>query len=258
MSWLTWAQAAGALVVGLAAGFVVTVLIARIPAGEGLRPPLRCPHCGAGLRAADLIPVLSWPRLRGRCRECQEGYGAWYPAAELITAGLFLALWLRFGPVPLLAALAYFAILSVALTFIDARSQRLPDALTLPAYPISLVLLAISVPFVHDGLRHLVQALIGMAVAWLFFFIQALIYPSGIGWGDVKLSGILGLFLGWFGVQALVYGIVGGYLLAAVAGLGLIVARRATRKTKLAFGPFLLIATMAVIIATGTGGPLLL
>jgi leader peptidase (prepilin peptidase) / N-methyltransferase len=74
----------------------------------------------------------------------------------------------------------------------------------------------------------------------------------------VKLSGILGLFLGWFGVQALVYGIVGGYLLAAVAGLGLIVARRATRKTKLAFGPFLLIATMAVIIATGTGGPLLL
>jgi leader peptidase (prepilin peptidase) / N-methyltransferase len=251
MDWLAWAEAAGALIAGLAAGFVVTVLIARIPAGNGVGPPFRCQGCGAGLRAADMIPVLSWLRLRGRCREGQEIFGGYYPMAELITAGLFLALWLRFGPVPLLAALAYLAILTVALSFIDAAHQRLPDALTLPAYPIALILLAISVPFVHGGLRHLVEALIGMAVTWSFFFLQALIYPSGIGWGDVKLSGILGLYLGWFGIQALVYGIVGGYLLAAVAGLGLIVARRATRKTKLAFGPFLLIATMAVIIATG-------
>jgi leader peptidase (prepilin peptidase) / N-methyltransferase len=139
----------------------------------------------------------------------------------------------------------------VALCFIDVAHHRLPDALTLPSYPLGLALLASSVPFVTDGPRHLVEALIGMAIAWLLFLLQAFVYPSGIGWGDVKLSGVLGLYLGWFGFRALAYGLFGGYLLAAVAGLGLIVAGRATRKTKLAFGPFLLAAAMAVILAAG-------
>lgn len=251
-----WAGAAGAVIVGLAVGSLVTMLIARIPDQPELRPPLRgqpfrCQNCGEGPRWADLIPVLGRLRLRGRCRSCGEPFGGWHLAAELITPALFLALWARFGPVPLLPALAYLAVISVALCFIDVAHHRLPDALTLPSYPVGLALLAISVPFVTDGPRHLVDALIGMAIAWLLFVLQAFVYPSGIGWGDVKLSGVLGLYLGWFGFRALAYGLFGGYLLAAVAGLGLIAAGRATRKTKLAFGPFLLVAAMAVILAVG-------
>lgn len=251
MDWAGWAEAAGAVIAGLAAGSLVTVLAARIPERQSLRPPWRCPRCAARLRGADLIPVLGWLRLRGRCRSCQHPFGARHLAAELITAALFLALWLRFGPVPLLPALAYLAIVSVALCFIDVALQRLPDALTLPSYPAGLVLLGISVPFVADGPRHFAEALIGMAAAWLLFVLQAFIYPAGIGWGDVKLSGVLGLYLGWFGIPALFYGLAGGYVLAAVAGVALIITRRATRKSRLAFGPFLLAATMAVIIATG-------
>jgi leader peptidase (prepilin peptidase)/N-methyltransferase len=251
MDWAAWAEAAAALVAGLAAGVLVTVLVARIPGRQSLRPPFRCQQCDVRLRTADTIPVISWLTLRGRCRACQQPFGAWSLAAELITAGLFLALWLRFGPVPLLAALAYLAVLSVALAFIDAAQHRLPDVLTLSGYPIALILLGIAAPFVPGGLRHFVQALIGMAVAWLLFFLQAFIYPAGIGWGDVKLSGVLGLYLGWFGLPALVYGLFGAYLLAALVGIGLIATRRATRKTHLAFGPYLLAATIVAIIATG-------
>jgi leader peptidase (prepilin peptidase)/N-methyltransferase len=245
---MEWAGVAGALLAGLAAGWVAGVLVARVPGRDGLRPPLRCQRCSVALRWPDMVPVLGWLRRRGRCRSCGESYGGWYLAVELITPALFLALWLRFGLVPLLPALAYLATVSVALGFIDAAHQRLPDALTLPSYPIALVLLAISVPFVTGGLRHLVEALIGMAIAWLLFVVQAFIYPAGIGWGDVKLSGLLGLYLGWFGLTDVAYGLFGGYLLAAVAGLGLIAAGRATRKTRLPFGPFLLGATLAVIL----------
>ena len=101
-----------------------------------------------------------------------------------------------------------------------------------------------------------VVALIGLAAAWLLFLIQALIYPAGIGWGDVKLSGVLGLYLGWLGVSALVAGLFLGYLLAALAGLGLLAARRATRKSQLPFGPFLLAGTLIAILLSYSGGPL--
>lgn len=253
--WAGAAGATGAAIAGLAAGTIAGVLIARIPQRRGLRPPLRCPRCGVQLRAAEMIPLIGWLRLRGRCRSCQQPFGAWYPAAELITAALFTALWLRFGPSPLLPALAYLTVVSVALCFIDAVHYRLPDALTLPSYPIGLILLGIGAAATPGGARHLIGCLIGMAAAWLFFVLQAFIYPAGIGWGDVKLSGVLGLYLGWFGFRALILGLLGGYLLAAVAGIGLLLARRATRKSRLAFGPYLLVSTMAVILVTGMTAP---
>jgi leader peptidase (prepilin peptidase) / N-methyltransferase len=88
-----------------------------------------------------------------------------------------------------------------------------------------------------------------MAAVWLFFVLQAFVYPAGIGWGDVKLSGVIGLYLGWFGIGAVLAGIIGGYLLAAVTGIGLIAARRATRKSQIPFGPFLLASALATLLA---------
>jgi leader peptidase (prepilin peptidase)/N-methyltransferase len=87
-----------------------------------------------------------------------------------------------------------------------------------------------------------------MAAVWLFFAAQVLIYPAGMGWGDVKLSGLIGLYLGWFGAGPLIDGAVGGYLLAAVTGIGLIATRRASRKSRLPFGPFMLAGAFAVIL----------
>ena len=94
-------------------------------------------------------------------------------------------------------------------------------------------------------------AVLGLALAWAFFVLQVLIYPAGLGWGDVKLSGLLGLYLGWLGLGALAAGLFLGYLFAAVAGLGLIATRRASRKSHLAFGPFLLAGALAAVLITG-------
>jgi prepilin signal peptidase PulO-like enzyme (type II secretory pathway) len=274
-----WAAAAAMLLVGLAAGSAASVLAVWIPVRRGQPasqvsrpqsdpppsdpprsdPPRSDPPRSDGprddltLHAADLIPLTGWLRLRGRYPARRVAFGLGYPAAELITAALFVALWFRFGASPVLPAFCYLALVGVALGVIDARYKRLPDVLTLPSYPVALVLLGIGALFVPDGGRHFAGGLIGLAVAWLFFALQAFIYPAGIGWGDVKLSGVLGLYLGWFGTRAFLAGLLGSYLLAFVAGIGLLLARRATRKSLLPFGPFMLASCLAVIIATGPG-----
>ena len=249
MSAAGWIVTAAMAAAGLTAGCWLTMLAARIPRGESLRLPLgRCAVCGSPAALADLIPLLGWARMRRRCPECRQGFGAWYAAAGIVTAAALAAMWLRFGAAPELPAFCYLAVAGVPLGFIDTRYQRLPDLLTLPSYPIGLAALGIGAIFVAAGGRHFVHGLIGMAAVWLFFVLQVLVYPAGMGWGDVKLSGIVGLYLGWFGAGAVIAGLLGGYLLAALTGIGLIATRRATRKSHLPFGPFMLAAALAVIV----------
>jgi len=244
-----WIVTVALAAAGLTVGSWVTMLAARVPRGESLRLPAgRCAACGWPAGLADLIPVLGWMRLRSRCAECRQAFGYWYPAAGLITAAALVAMWLRFGARPELAAFCYLAVVGIPLAFIDARYQRLPDVLTLPSYPVGIGALGIGALFVHDGGRPFSYALIGMAAVWLFFVLQVLIYPAGMGWGDVKLSGLIGLYLGWFGAGALFAGLLGGYLLAAVTGIWLLATRRASRKSRLPFGPFMLAGAFAVIL----------
>jgi leader peptidase (prepilin peptidase)/N-methyltransferase len=263
MDALAWVTIAAAGVAGLGAGRYVAVLIAWVPvssadsAGDGprrRRPPGRCPHGVAALLAADLVPAPGRAGLRGRCPDCAARLGGWSVAAELLTAAVLVVLAAGLGPSPVLPAFCYFGVIAVALAFIDARSQRLPDFLTLPSYPVAVLLLGAAALATSGGGRSILDALAGMAAAWLLFFVQALIYPAGIGWGDVKLSGVVGLYLGWLGVGALVTGLLLGYLLAAIAGAALLVTGRATRKSRLAFGPFLLTGALAVIVITSLGG----
>jgi leader peptidase (prepilin peptidase) / N-methyltransferase len=247
-----WALAGIGAVAGLLAGSYLTVLAARVPARENvLHPPGRCPACGTRLRAVDMIPLAGWLRLRGRCRTCQARYGRWYPAVELSTALLFALMALRFGASPVLPAFWLLAALAVVLTVTDLRHRRLPDLLTLPAYPAALALLGMAALALPGGGHRFLVALIGLAAAWLLFLVLALISPAGMGGGDVKLSGVLGLYLGWLGAAALMAGLLGAFLLAAVTGIGLIAARKATRKSQLPFGPFMLTATLAVIAVSG-------
>jgi leader peptidase (prepilin peptidase)/N-methyltransferase len=174
----------------------------------------------------------------------------------------------RFGPSPALPAFCYLAAIGVRLAVIDARSQRLPDALTLPSYPVALALLGFAALLLPGGAGHFLSALAGLALAWGVFLLQVLLYPAGLGWGDVKLAGLLGLYLGWLGggwadgawlgggwlggswldQGALLAGLFLGYLFAAAAGLALIAARRASRKSRLPFGPYLLAGALTAIL----------
>ena len=210
-------------------------------AAGGARPdPPRT--AGVGALAAEVAAGGAHP---GRPRTAAT---AVIVASAALAFGMMVV---RFGLSPVLPAYGYLAVAGAALAVIDARQRRLPDRLTLPSYPVALALLGLAALVQPGGGAHFTGALAGLGIALALFLAQAVIYPAGLGWGDVKLAGILGLYLGWLGLAVLVAGLFLGYLLAAVAGLGLIAAGRASRKTQLPFGPFLLAGTLAAIVLSG-------
>jgi leader peptidase (prepilin peptidase)/N-methyltransferase len=204
----------------------------------------------AVLQPAALQPAVPQPAAPQRA-DPPPGGRRTRVALILGTALACVVMALRFGPTPALPAFCYLAGIGMPLAVIDTRCRRLPDALILPSYPIALALLGIAALLLPGGGRQFLTAVLGLALAWAFFLLQVLIYPAGLGWGDVKLSGLLGLYLGWLGPGALAAGLFLGYLSAAAAGLGLIATRRASRKSHLAFGPFLLGGALAAVLITG-------
>jgi leader peptidase (prepilin peptidase) / N-methyltransferase len=176
---------------------------------------------------------------------------SWVRLATLVTLVTVAAVVVRLGLNPQTPAFGYLAAVGVPLAFIDVREYRLPDVLTLPSYPASLLLLGAAAPFVPGGTGRFAHALIGMAAAVALFFLLLLAFPAGIGMGDVKLAGPLGAYLGWLGAAAFVTGLLAAWLLAALTATGLLLARRATRKSEIPFGPFLIAATLGVVLASG-------
>ncbi|XVQ12663.1 prepilin peptidase [Spirillospora sp. CA-255316] len=151
----------------------------------------------------------------------------------------------RNGLQPDLAALAYLGFVGTALGFIDVRLRRLPDPLTLPSYPIGIALLGAAAPFTAGGGGRLAAALVGLLSLGAVFAIQWFCFPAGLGFGDVKLSGVLGLYLGWFGFDAWMFGVLAMFVLGGSCAVGLLVLRRAGRKDSIPFGPFMLLGTLA-------------
>jgi leader peptidase (prepilin peptidase)/N-methyltransferase len=254
-------------VLGLSIGSFLNVVVFRVPNGLSVvRPASACPGCGAKIRARDNVPVLSWVALRGRCRACQEPISARYPIVETVTAAAFVAIALLVVPSILtagtvsataaatltLVALLYLAAISVALSAIDLDVKRLPNAIVLPSYLVAAALL-IPAAILDGRPEALVSLAVGSAGSFLFFAVLALIRPGGMGWGDVKLAGLLGLYLGFFGWGQLAVGIAAAFLLGGIAGIGLLLTRRATRSGALPFGPWMFAGTWIGIIA---GAPL--
>jgi prepilin signal peptidase PulO-like enzyme (type II secretory pathway) len=169
-------------------------------------------------------------------------------AMGLVTAALFGVLGWSAGMEPVLPALLYIAAAGTLLGFIDVEVKRLPDRFTLPSYGIAAALLGAAVPFTDDGLRRFEHALIGMAVLFALYFVQAFVAPSGIGLGDVKLSGVLGLYLGWFGQDAWIIGLLATYLSGGLVAVGIMIVRR-TRKGEFPFGPYMLAGALIGILS---------
>jgi leader peptidase (prepilin peptidase)/N-methyltransferase len=233
---------------GLLIGSFLNVVIWRVPRGESVnRPPSHCPGCDARIRPYDNVPVLSWLLLRGRCRDCRTPISARYPLVELATAVLFAAMAARFGAHAVLPAFLYLAAIGVALSMIDLDTKRLPNAIVLPSYVVAVVLLGAAAITNHDGDRA-IRAVIGMACYYGVFLLLRLAYPKGMGFGDVKLAGVLGLYLGWLGAPAWWLGVLGGFVLGGMYAAGLLVTRRGSRKTEIPFGPFMLAGALAGIL----------
>jgi leader peptidase (prepilin peptidase)/N-methyltransferase len=193
---------------------------------------------------------MSWLLLRGRCRDCGESIRARYPLVEAGTGAVFVVMTLRIGFEPELPAFLYLGAIGVALALIDLDVKRLPNVIVLPSYLVAGVLLALAA-LVSDGWDDLFRAGIGMVVLYGFYFLLALIYPAGMGFGDVKLAGVLGLYLGWLGWAELVAGGFLGFLFGGVVGGALMAVRRAGRKSTIPFGPFMLAGALVAILWGG-------
>jgi leader peptidase (prepilin peptidase) / N-methyltransferase len=246
---------AGALIaitiIGLVVGSFLNVVIWRVPRGESVvRPASHCPSCNEAVRPRDNIPVLSWLLLHRRCRDCSAPISGRYPAVELLTGAVFLVLALRIGMDAALPAFLYLGAVSVALALIDLDVKRLPNAIVLPSYGVALVLLGVAA-LTNGDWSNLLRALVGMAVLFGFYFLLVLAYPSGMGFGDVKLAGVLGLYLGYLGWAEVVTGGFLGFLFGGVVGGGLMLVRKAGRKSQIPFGPFMLMGALVAIVAGG-------
>ena len=233
---------------GLLIGSFLNVVVHRVPAGLSVvSPPSACPSCTTPIRPRDNVPVAGWLLLRGRCRDCRAPISARYPLVELGTGVLFAVMALRFGPDAVLPAYLYLAAVGLALALIDLDCRRLPDALTLPSYPAAAVLLGVAALAGSDS-GSLVRALLGGAVMFAVYFLLCLAYPAGMGFGDVKLSGVLGLYLGWLGWDVLAVGLFLGFALGAVFGIALIASGRGSRKSKVPFGPFMIGGALIAVL----------
>lgn len=235
-------------VAGLLIGSFLNVVVWRVPRGESVvSPPSHCPRCDAPIAPCDNLPVLSWLVLRGKCRHCGEPISARYPAVELLTSGVFGALAARLGADWALPAFLYLGAVLVALALIDLDTKRLPNVLTLPSYAAGIVLLG-AAALLDGEPRTLVRALIGMAALYAIYFVLVLAYPKGMGFGDVKLAGVLGLYLGYLGWSTWFVGWLLGFLLGGFFGVAALALRVATRKTMIPYGPFMIAGALLAIL----------
>jgi len=250
-----------AVLFGLAIGSFLNVVAYRVPAGIPLTRESRCPQCDTGIRWWQNVPVVSWLALRGRCASCGQRISPRYPIIEALTAVLFalVALGLMLPhPTPgmltdagfwgILITLAVFAGLSVALTLIDLDVKRLPDAIVLPGWGAIVVLLLVTTLVAHLDWWPFLRALIGGAALFLFYCLIRLISPRGMGGGDVKLAGLVGTVLGWFGWGALALGAFAAFLLGGIFGGILLLTGRAKRRSAIPFGPWIIAGAWVGIV----------
>jgi leader peptidase (prepilin peptidase)/N-methyltransferase len=238
--------AVAALLGGLIIGSFLNVVAWRLPRGESLsHPGSHCPGCDAPIKPYDNIPVVSWLVLRGRCRTCGEPISPRYPLVEAATGLLWGAVVLaRYDDVAGVVLGILLVTFLVPIALIDLDHRLIPNKLTLPAAVLAVVaILALDSSF-------LVEALIAGAGGFLFFFLAALFYPRGMGMGDVKLAGVMGLYLGRAVAPAIFIALIAGVLVGAA-----IIARKGAaegRKTAVPFGPFLALGALVALFVGDT------
>lgn len=235
---------------GLVIGSFLNVVISRVPLRASLsRPSSHCPTCGHPIRRRHNVPLLGWLVLRGRCADCRSPISARYPLVELLTAALFVAAAMRVSGLHQLAvlpAVLYFTAAGIGLAFIDLDVGRLPNAIVYPSYPVLAVLLAVAAIGQQDP-AALLRAAVGAAALLGSYFALALLFPAGMGMGDVKLAGLVGGFLAFFSYPLLAVGAFGAFVLGSAVGIGKIAVRRATGKSALPFGPFMVAGALLAL-----------
>ena len=234
---------------GLVVGSFLNVCIYRLPRRESIAwPASHCTACQRRLRWFENIPVVSWVALRGRCATCRVPIAVTYPLVELVTAVLFAAGFLVYGPTPLLAVRLLFGCALIVLFVIDLQHQILPNAITLPGIVTGF---AASLALPPGWLPSLLGIVLGGAIPFLIAEAYMRVRGhEGLGMGDVKMLAMIGAFLGW---QLMLVTLVFASFAGSIVGLGFVAAGRGL-KYALPFGTFL---AAGAFVATFLGEPLL-
>jgi leader peptidase (prepilin peptidase) / N-methyltransferase len=236
------------VVAGLVIGSFLTVVVDRVPRGESVNaPPSRCGSCGLRLGPLDLVPVVSWLALRGRCRRCRAPIGIDPLVIELANAALYVLMAIRFDDTRA-AIPAYCILMSVLLaqTWIDLQTQRLPREITYAGIVLGAIALAVAAIVIDEPERIWMMglgAVIALAAMWLVYALSR----GGMGDGDVRLAPLLGMYLGWLNPGIVLPGLFFGFTAGAVVGVVMMATVRAGRRTAVPFGPFLALGTVAAI-----------
>ena len=242
-----------AFAVGACVGSFLNVVIYRVPKEESIVTPGSHCACGQPIKWHDNIPILSWLWLRGRARCCGRAFSARYPFVELLTALLFVACWLRYPPAVAVCGAIFISCL-VAATFIDLDHFIIPDVFTIGLGVVG-VLLSLAVPALHgatsgyfliDSVRSGGSAVIGLligsgVVLWILLLAEAVLKKEAMGFGDVKLLGAIGAFLGW---RAVLFTLVVSSFAGALVGLALVAAGARKLRGRIPFGPYLALAAL--------------
>ncbi len=227
--------------IGLLVGSFLNVVIHRVPLGESVvAPRSRCPGCETPIAARDNLPVLSWLILRGHCRHCGAPISARYPLIEALTGLAFAAVALVTGAEGELALYLPFTALLIAVAAIDLEHRIVPNKLLAPAAVWAVVAWAVV------DLSFLPEASIAGAGAFAFLLLAALAHPAGMGMGDVKLAGVMGLYLGLSVIPALLV----AFLAGAIVGIALIARQGGgARKLGVPFAPFMALGGFVGLLA---------
>ena len=239
-----WLRAFVAFPFGLVIGSFMTVVVARVPAGESLvRPRSRCPSCGTPIRNRDNVPIVGWLLLRGRCRSCGTRISALYPLLELATGVLFAAAFGVSEDLWVGALLAALLSLMPAIAVIDIRHRIIPNRLMYPAligFPVFIL-----IAFAAGGEVEPLRAGIGLLAFGGGLFVVAAV-SGGMGMGDVKLAALEGVALGALGLRYVAVAAGATVLLGGIGGIVALLLGRG-RKSAIPFGPYL--AAGAVVSA---------
>lgn len=224
---------------GLVLGSFFNVVGMRVPKKESIvSPPSHCPNCGTRVKARDLIPVVSYIMLGGKCRHCQAKISALYPLVELAAGVLFAIAPLKFGiSKELLIALPFFSLCLIVFVT-DIKYMLIPDKILLPFAVYFLVVRLFIVPAIPWW-----DAFVGALSGFVILFVIAILSKGGMGSGDIKLFFVLGLIVGWKGVLLTL--ILASFLGAVIGGIGMLL-KKISRREPVPFGPFIIVSAIIV------------
>ncbi len=245
---------------GACMGSFLNVCIYRIPREESvISPGSHCPHCNKAIHWYDNIPLVSFCVLRAKCRHCQGSISPRYVIVETLIAILFVLVWLKASPAPMLAMtpISTFAIVPIfwlvvfglALgTFVDLEHMIIPDRVSLGGMVLGLGFSAL-VPQLHGQpdtyggvIASLLGASIGVGILWGIAILGKLVFKKdAMGMGDVKLMGAIGAFLGW---PAVLFTLMLSSFLGAIFGVSMIVAGKKEMQSRIPFGPYIAVAAL--------------